>query len=102
MSATTKERILRRLAEAGTRLAVHEFGLEGVSENALAARLRELTQSGITARGFREGEHFKEWWLNMSLEQALRALGVTPMATDGPWSPFCDSAAETGQIRMFP
>ncbi len=64
MNPTAKEKILKHIQLVGMPLAVHEFPADmGVSQNSIAARLRELTQDGKLRRGYREGSAFKEWFL---------------------------------------
>jgi hypothetical protein len=65
MIVNAKDRIIRRLAEIppGTGLACHEFFLDGVSENSIAARLRELRADHLVTARVRQGKAFKEWLL---------------------------------------
>lgn len=58
---TARERILCRLREAGSALAVHELGFEDISENAAATRLSELAKDGLVVGWNRSGKRFKEW-----------------------------------------
>lgn len=60
---TAKQRILARLAQARTPLAVHEIRLDGVSDNAAATRLSELQRAGRVIGVYRPGKPFKEWAL---------------------------------------
>lgn len=69
---TVKERIIIKLKTVDRALAIHEFNLLGVSENALAARLRELTQDGQLCRATRAGKRFKEWALEPSQLELIR------------------------------
>jgi predicted transcriptional regulator len=68
MIVNAKDRIIRRLAEVppGTGLACHEFGLDGVSENSISARLRELRAERKVLARVRQGKTFKEWLLAAS------------------------------------
>lgn len=43
--------------------AIHNFTVQRVSENAKAARMRELTRAGKLECRFREGSRYKEWRL---------------------------------------
>lgn len=57
---TCNDLILKRL-ENGENLAVHEFHINGYSENNVATRLSELAKAGLVIGRFRKGEKFKEW-----------------------------------------
>ena len=63
MSATAKHLILMRLQEAGKPLAVHQFHIYAVSDNALATRLSELAKEGKVVGKFPGGKPYKVWSL---------------------------------------
>lgn len=79
---TVYDKIMDRLRTADRPLAVHEFQILGVSENGLAARLREMTQEGKLTNSYRKGQRVKEWGLPEWSEPKQLALieGVTPPA----------------------
>jgi hypothetical protein len=60
---TCKELILQKLKWSAMPLAVHEFNLEGYSQNNIATRLNECERAGLLKSRFREGKNFKEWSL---------------------------------------
>ena len=60
---SAKELIRERLKSAVAPLAVHEFHLLGVSENALASRLGELARAGEVIGTYRPGTAYKQWSL---------------------------------------
>ena len=60
---TAKGMILNRLKEAGKPLAVHQFHIYAVSDNALATRLSELAKEGKVVGKFPGGKPYKVWWL---------------------------------------
>ncbi len=65
MREPAKTRILRRLHaenhEGGHPLAIHEFNLIGVSENAIGTRLPELAKLRLVEGRVREHAAYKEW-----------------------------------------
>jgi len=71
MSLNAKDRIINRMADAGVPLAVHEFSIDDVSENSVAARLRELRAGGKVFARMRAGKGFKEWLLTRPDELPL-------------------------------
>ena len=69
---TASERIILRLVSHNGWLAIHEFGLRGISDCAASARLRELARGGKVVSRFREHSRYKEW--------SIRKMEI----------PFCD------------
>lgn len=64
---TASQLILARLQEnyaqgRGSRTAVHELNIVGVSQNAAATRLSEMAKLGRVGSQVRPGKRFKEWW----------------------------------------
>jgi len=60
----TKEKILCILSTTKKKMAVHEFGLQSISENNLATRLSELAKIGKVSSQYREGKRYKEWFIS--------------------------------------
>jgi hypothetical protein len=63
MELPLKEKVVRRLQFSPRPLAVHEFGIPGVSDNNLATRLSEYAREGIVVGKNRMGCSYKEWML---------------------------------------
>ena len=97
---TQKTLILRRLAEAGSPLAVHELGLIGVSENGAATRLSELQASGLVVGEYAENKAYKHWRLRRKDEpftgngttaekhrdsRSIKVVGSRPGLVEGFW-----------------
>jgi hypothetical protein len=61
MRQTANDLILRTLAESPVWLAVHEFNIEGVSQNNIASRLPEFAKQGRVLGRKRGGFRYKEW-----------------------------------------
>ena len=70
---TAKERILERMQQVCIPLAIHEFGLIGISENGIGTRLPELAREGMVTGSKRPGKPFKEWSLVANQEMPPRA-----------------------------
>ena len=60
---SANQSILDRLKESRAPLAVHEFKIDGYSENNIATRLSELAKEGLVVGNYRKGAHYKEWGL---------------------------------------
>ena len=61
---TCRSEITRRLEmSAPTPLAVHEFQIQGYSENALATEVSIMARHGLVEGRYRTGKKFKEWGL---------------------------------------
>jgi len=60
---SAKEAIRNRLKGASTPLAIHEFLLQGYSENAIGSRLPEMALAGEVVGTKRHGTSYKEWRL---------------------------------------
>jgi hypothetical protein len=79
MTMTAKDAIVQLLAQSDHPLAVHEIKIEGVSENSVAARLRELKATNTVVCRFREGKPFKEWLLTVQAGRSgPKAAPVAP------------------------
>ena len=63
MKTTAVNEIMRVLGGSPVPVAVHELGIIGYSENALATRLSELQRIGRVRGQRRPGKSFKEWFL---------------------------------------
>lgn len=68
---TTSEAVVRVLSETDEALAVHEFGLMGVAQTAISARLRELAREGIVVGAKHPTKAYKVWRLNPGQGQLL-------------------------------
>ena len=60
---TAKDAIINRLRFSSQKLAIHEFKIDGYSENNLATRAFELHRDGKICGQFREGKNYKEYWI---------------------------------------
>jgi DNA-binding HxlR family transcriptional regulator len=60
---TARAKILQRLALAGEPLPLHKLNLEGVSQTAASARLRELHKDGLVISVPVQGKRFTAWML---------------------------------------
>ena len=58
---TTSQAVVRVLSETDSPLAVHEFGLMGVSQTAISARLRELARDGVVVGVKHPTRAYKLW-----------------------------------------
>jgi len=58
---TANELILRALTESPVWISVHEFAIEGVSQNNIATRLSEFARKGKVRGRIRGGKRYKEW-----------------------------------------
>lgn len=75
MRVTAKDMVLVRLKQSRQALAVHEFDIQGYSENNIATRLSELAREGLVKGNRRDGRQFKEWSLIWP-EGVMAAHGV--------------------------
>ncbi len=73
---TTRQAVVKVLYESPRPLAVHEFGLMGVSQTAISARLRELARDGIVIGAKHPERAYKVW----SLKPADLTLPLTVVA----------------------
>lgn len=69
VSLTAKGWIVAKLHGALKPLAIHELGIEGYSENALATRMSELAADGVVVGRERRGGGVKEWRLTTAEER---------------------------------
>ena len=60
---TARTKILQRLALATEPLAVHEIKVNGVSDTACSARLREIRREGLVIKHKKIGVRFDYWSL---------------------------------------
>jgi predicted transcriptional regulator len=60
---TCKEEILKFLRWSPSPRAVHEFAIDGYSQNNIATRLNELEREGLLKSDYREGTRYKQWAL---------------------------------------
>jgi len=60
---TARDLIVKRLFEAGEPLALHSLHIEGVSETAASARLREMKREGLVVSIPVPGKKFTAWTL---------------------------------------
>ena len=60
---SARARIVARLYESPTAIAVHEFGFPDVAQTAISARLRELSRDGIVMGEKHPTKPFKVWRL---------------------------------------
>ena len=71
-----KQMILDVLAKSNNPVAVHEMGIIGHSENALASRMCELERAGLVEGSYRQGKSFKEWRLRTGQLELIRKAGI--------------------------
>ena len=71
-----KELILQRIDNSPTMLAVHEFDIEGYSQNNIATRLNEFERAGILESHYREHKPFKEWGRKRGQLDLIRKSGI--------------------------
>lgn len=60
---TIKEKIIEVLEGINHPLASHEFPYIGTNENTIATRLSELATEKKVIGRYRNGKHYKEWFL---------------------------------------
>ena len=60
---TAKEAIVSTLSDSDRPLAVFEFGLMGVAQTSISARLRELARDGIVQSVRVPGKRYTAWTL---------------------------------------
>lgn len=60
---TAREKILNRLALADNPLPLHELNIQGVSQAAASARLREMKREGLVLSVPVEGKRYTAWIL---------------------------------------
>lgn len=60
---TARDLILRRLAEASRPVALHELNIQGVSQSAASARLREMARENLVVSFPVPGKKFTAWLL---------------------------------------
>ena len=61
---TARQKIIARLYEAKEPLPLHSLNIEGVSQTAASARLRELARDQIVKSVPVEGKRYTAWVLN--------------------------------------
>lgn len=60
---TAREKILDRLALADNPLALHDLNIQGVSQAAASARLREMAREGLVVSVPVAGKRYTAWIL---------------------------------------
>lgn len=84
---SVEDRILLRMYRARRPLAIHEFDLEGISQNNLGTRLPEVAKThGFVTGATRPGEHFKEWDLTPAGRELAFNLAAQTAAAAQPQS----------------
>ena len=78
---TTRDRVRDRLEAAGRPLALHEFDLDGISQNNLGTRLPEYAKEGWCYGVQRNGTQYKEWGLTEWLRPKQGELDLREIAS---------------------